>query len=112
VVIQRVFFVKLFDQRLYASLFPIVGGVALATYTESEFEWTGFVSALVASVLTGRSLQWFAVSKFAKPAALLAIVSGIVLSNDINSLMLMYYMAPISFFLLLPASFFLEGNLN
>ena len=41
------------DRRIYVSLVPIVGGVVLATYTEANFEMTGFVAALIASVITG-----------------------------------------------------------
>ncbi|XP_057983896.1 phosphoenolpyruvate/phosphate translocator 2, chloroplastic-like [Malania oleifera] len=37
-----------------ASLVPIVGGVALASFTEASFNWTGFLSAM-ASNLTNQS---------------------------------------------------------
>ncbi len=41
--------------------------------------------------------------------ALLAITSGLLLSKDLDSLNLMYYMAPISFLLLYPVAHFTEG---
>jgi len=65
----------------------------LATYTETEYNSIGFYTALVASVIT----------------ALLAIVSGLILSKDLDSLNLMYYMAPISFIMLYPVAHFTEG---
>jgi 1,4-dihydroxy-2-naphthoate octaprenyltransferase len=41
------------DRRIDLSLVPIVGGVAMATYGEVNFNWIGFLTALIASVITG-----------------------------------------------------------
>jgi len=41
------------DTRIYFSLIPIVGGVMLATWTEVNFELTGFLAAVLASIVTG-----------------------------------------------------------
>jgi len=92
VLLQVFCFGKNFDIKTYISLIPIVGGVMLATYTETEYNAIGFYTALIASIIT----------------ALLAIVSGLILSKDLDSLNLMYYMAPISFLMLYPVAHFTE----
>jgi len=74
------------------SLIPIVGGVGLASWTEVNFDLTGFNTALVASVMT----------------ALQAMLCGKLLTQKLDSVNLVYYMAPISFLLLLPISFSFE----
>lgn len=55
VVLERMFFWEGgdIDRRVDLSLVPIVGGVAMASYYEVNFNWTGFLAALVASVITG-----------------------------------------------------------
>lgn len=75
-----------------ASLIPIVGGVGLASWTEVNFEMTGFVTALVASVMT----------------ALQAMLSGRLLTQKLDSVNLVYYMAPLSFMFLLPFAYVYE----
>lgn len=80
------------DNRIYQSLVPIVGGVVLASWTEQEFELTGFLAALFASVIT----------------ALLSILTSKLLQTSLNSPNLMYYMAPLSAGMLLPITFFRE----
>jgi hypothetical protein len=53
-MIERLFFgVPQADVRIYWSLIPIVGGVMLATYTEVNFNVTGFLAAVIASIMTG-----------------------------------------------------------
>lgn len=74
------------DNRIFQSLVPIVGGVMLATWTEAEFEMTGFLAALLASVVT----------------ALLSILTSKLLKTSLNSPNLMYYMAPLSAGMLIP----------
>lgn len=56
VVLERLFFWEGgdIDRRVDLSLIPIVGGVAMASYYEVNFNWTGFIAALVASVITGK----------------------------------------------------------
>jgi solute carrier family 35 protein E3 len=74
------------DNRIFQSLVPIVGGVVLASWTEQEFEMTGFLAALFASVVT----------------ALLSILTSKLLQTSLNSPNLMYYMAPLSAGMLIP----------
>lgn len=80
------------DNRVFQSLVPIVGGVVLASWTEAEFEMTGFLAALFASVVT----------------ALLSILTSKLLQTSLNSPNLMYYMAPLSAGMLVPVTFFGE----
>lgn len=80
------------DSRIYQSLVPIVGGVMLATWTEAEFEMTGFLAALLASVVS----------------ALLSIMTSKLLQTNLDSPNLLYYMAPLSASMLVPVTGFYE----
>lgn len=80
------------DSRIYQSLVPIVGGVVLASWTEQEFEMTGFLAALFASVVT----------------AFLSILTSKLLQTSLNSPNLMYYMAPLSAGMLVPVTYLYE----
>lgn len=84
------------DKRIFQSLVPIVGGVVLASWTEAEFEMTGFLAALLASVVT----------------ALLSIMTSKLLQTSLNSPNLMYYMAPLSTAMLLPVSVWPSAELD
>lgn len=95
VLMQVLFLGKSFSGRIYLSLIPAVGGVMLASMTESEFDATGFWAALIASIIT----------------AGITVVSGLILGEKMDSINLVYYMAPLSFALLLPVAFFKEGEL-
>eukprot|EP01112_Ceratiomyxa_fruticulosa_P012178 TRINITY_DN3361_c0_g1_i2.p1 TRINITY_DN3361_c0_g1~~TRINITY_DN3361_c0_g1_i2.p1 ORF type:complete len:328 (-),score=45.02 TRINITY_DN3361_c0_g1_i2:53-1036(-) len=86
VILQILFFNKTFSRRIYLSMIPIVGGVVVASYTEVNYNHLGFWSALLASVIT----------------ALIAIVSGMILTQQLDPINLLYYMAPFSFLTLLP----------
>lgn len=92
VFLQVIFFKKTFSQDTYLSLIPIVGGVGLASWAEVNFNRLGFYSALIASVIT----------------ALMAIMSGILLTQQLNAVNLLYYMAPWSFVMLLPLAYLSE----
>lgn len=76
------------------ALLPITGGVALASVTELEFHMGGFLAALTACFLTGL--------KFVLSSQMLA---GRYKLDSIN---LLYYMAPPSVAILLPVVFFFE----
>jgi solute carrier family 35 protein E1 len=83
-----------FSTRIYISIFLVVAGVALSTFTELEFNTIGFVCAILASVAN----------------ALQALLTGILLSgeNRLDSINLLYNMAPLSAFMLLPFSLVIE----
>eukprot|EP01102_Stenamoeba_stenopodia_P001505 TRINITY_DN112_c0_g1_i2.p1 TRINITY_DN112_c0_g1~~TRINITY_DN112_c0_g1_i2.p1 ORF type:complete len:348 (+),score=33.25 TRINITY_DN112_c0_g1_i2:227-1270(+) len=70
----------------YASLIPIVGGVALASTTEVNFDMVGFGSALLAAFVT----------------ALQTMLTGKLLKTELNPMNLMFYLTPVSFMLLIP----------
>ncbi|GLT53647.1 hypothetical protein SLA2020_269050 [Shorea laevis] len=79
-----------------SSLFPIVGGVALASFTEASFNWTGFCSAM-ASNLTNQSRN---------------VLSKKFMANKeetLDNVNLFSVITIISFILLVPAAIFLEG---
>jgi len=82
------------SRATYISLIPVVGGVALASFTEVNFEITGFVAALVASLTTG----------------IQSVVSGILLGGNLklDSMNLLYYMAPVSLILIFPIAYVME----
>lgn len=94
VVLQALFFQQFSPKMIYVSLIPVVGGVALASFTEVNFQIIGFAAALVASLTT--SIQ--------------SIVSSMILTGPmrLDSINMVYYMAPISFVLILPVAFFYE----
>lgn len=81
---------------IVSSLVPIVGGVALASFTESSFNWTGFWSAM-ASNLTNQSRNVFS-KKF--------MVNKEEALDTIN---LFSVITIISFLLCTPVAIFIEG---
>jgi len=96
VVLQLMFFKAStrLSRNTYFSLAAIVGGVGVASYAEVNFQLIGFVAALVASALT----------------ALFALLSGRLLSTSLDSINLVFYMAPLSFFMMFPVSLFTEAT--
>ncbi|XP_027075292.1 phosphoenolpyruvate/phosphate translocator 2, chloroplastic [Coffea arabica] len=78
-----------------ASLVPIVGGVALASFTEASFNWIGFGSAM-ASNLTNQSRNVYSKKVMVKEDAL----------DNIN---LFSVMTIISFILLVPITVLIDG---
>ncbi|EGG14107.1 hypothetical protein DFA_11871 [Cavenderia fasciculata] len=92
VIIQTMYFKKNFSKDTYLSMIPIVGGVALASINEANYNHAGFFSALIASVVT----------------ALFAIMSSVMMQQQLNPINLLYYMAPYSFIILTPAAIGLE----
>lgn len=90
-----VFRSRLTPQALFA-LVPVTAGVALASLTELQFHFGGFIAALVACFLTGL--------KFVLSSQMLA---GRYKLDSIN---LLYYMAPPSVAILLPLSYLIERD--
>ncbi|EGG24628.1 natural resistance-associated macrophage protein [Cavenderia fasciculata] len=93
VAIQACYYRKQFSKSTYLSMGPIVGGVALASLSEANYNHIGFYAALLSSVVT----------------ALFAIVSGITLQQRlINPINLLYHMTPWSAVFLVPCSIAFE----
>ncbi|KAL5793207.1 hypothetical protein ACOSP7_001801 [Xanthoceras sorbifolium] len=78
------------------SLVPIVGGVALASFTEVSFNWIGFISAMASNV-TNQSRNVLS-KKF--------MVST---EDTLDNINLFSVITVISFILLVPAAIFKEG---
>lgn len=108
---ERIFFWEggEIDRRVDLSLLPIVGGVAMASYYEVNFNWTGFIAALVASVITGKQSNFVVSLANGYPnSALMAIMSSRLLRTKMDGVNLLYYMSPLSFVMLTP--FVLTGE--
>ncbi|KAJ0905738.1 putative triose phosphate/phosphoenolpyruvate translocator, sugar phosphate transporter [Helianthus annuus] len=79
-----------------SSLVPIVGGVALASFTEASFNWIGFASAMASNV-TNQSRN------------VLSKIFMIRKEEALDNINLFSVMTIISFFFLIPFAFLLEG---
>ncbi|KAK4603627.1 hypothetical protein RGQ29_012224 [Quercus rubra] len=79
-----------------SSLVPIIGGVALASFTEVSFNWTGFYSAM-ASNLTNQSRNVYSKKLMVKK------------EESLDNINLFSVLTIISFILLAPVAIFLEG---
>ncbi|PQQ15802.1 hypothetical protein Pyn_33582 [Prunus yedoensis var. nudiflora] len=99
------FFTVLFSALLLAerptvwvvsSLVPIVGGVALASFTEASFNWIGFGSAM-ASNLTNQSRNVLSKKLMVKK------------EESLDNINLFSVITIISFILLVPSAILLEG---
>jgi len=89
VLIQVSFMSKRYPSLVYVSLIPTVIGVMLASWTETSFDIRGFWAAVLSSVVT----------------ACISILTGVLLSVQLDSMNLLYLMAPLCFSMLLPAIF-------
>eukprot|EP01112_Ceratiomyxa_fruticulosa_P012916 TRINITY_DN35_c0_g1_i1.p1 TRINITY_DN35_c0_g1~~TRINITY_DN35_c0_g1_i1.p1 ORF type:complete len:435 (-),score=84.34 TRINITY_DN35_c0_g1_i1:78-1382(-) len=93
VFINVLFLNKKYQRLVYASLIPVVGGVAMASFAEVNFNIIGFLCSVVSSGTT----------------ALQLIFAGLLLEGGtmkkMDPINLLLYMAPTSFAILLPLSF-------
>jgi len=89
VAIQVLLMSKRFPYLVYVSLIPTVVGVMLASWTEPAFDIRGFWAAVFSSMVS----------------ACISVVSGVLLSVKLDSIYLLYLMAPLCLSMLLPASF-------
>jgi len=89
VLIQVSLMSKRYPSLVYVSLIPTVIGVMLASWTETSFDIRGFWAAVLSSVVT----------------ACISILTGVLLSVQLDSMNLLYLMAPLCFSMLLPAIF-------
>ncbi|OMO59208.1 Drug/metabolite transporter [Corchorus capsularis] len=79
-----------------ASLLPVVGGVALASFTESSFNWIGFCSAMASNV-TNQSRNVLSKKLMIKK------------EDTLDNINLFSVITVISFILLVPCAILLEG---
>ncbi|KAM4124863.1 hypothetical protein ACJW30_01G266900 [Castanea mollissima] len=96
VVLSALFLAERPTLWVVSSLVPIVGGVALASFTEASFNWTGFYSAM-ASNLTNQSRNVFSKKLMFKK------------EESLDNINLFSVLTIISFILLVPVAIFLEG---
>eukprot|EP00741_Cyanophora_paradoxa_P017372 tig00020964_g16781.t2 len=96
VLLEFLLFQRTYDRRIYAALVPIISGVALASYSEVNFNWTGFLACFAASILS--ALQTVV-------CAWLMDSAGIRL----DAFNLLLYMAPMATAMLLPVAWRVEG---
>ncbi|KAL6174901.1 PREDICTED: triose phosphate/phosphate translocator, non-green plastid, chloroplastic [Fragaria vesca subsp. vesca] len=96
VILSAMFLGEIPTPWVVASLLPIVGGVGLASVTEASFNWAGFWSAM-ASNLTNQSRNVLSKKVMVKDKA------------SMDNITLFSIITVMSFFLLTPVAFFLEG---
>jgi solute carrier family 35 protein E1 len=94
-VLMAVMMNKIFAWQVYASLIPIVGGVAIASASELSFTWLGFIAAMLSNV----------------SSALRAILAKKVMGStkDLSETNLYAVLTIMSFVLLLPFCVVLEN---
>ncbi|GMI99461.1 PHOSPHOENOLPYRUVATE/PHOSPHATE TRANSLOCATOR, Nitrous Oxide Overexpressor 1, CAB UNDEREXPRESSED 1 [Hibiscus trionum] len=96
VVLSAMFLGELPTPWVVGSLLPIVGGVVLASVTESSFNWAGFLSAM-ASNLTNQSRNVLSKKVMVKK------------EDSMDNITLFSIITIMSFFLLAPVAIFMEG---
>lgn len=96
VVLSALFLAERPSLWVVSSLVPIVGGVALASFTETSFNWTGFCSAM-ASNLTNQSRNVLSKKFMVKK------------EETLDNINLFSIMTITSFILLVPITILLEG---
>ncbi|KAJ7298628.1 hypothetical protein O6H91_Y521600 [Diphasiastrum complanatum] len=96
VVLSAMFLGEVPNPWVVACLLPIVGGVALASITEASFNWAGFLSAM-ASNLTFQSRNVLSKKFMVKK------------EGSLDNINLFSVITVLSFFLLAPAAYFIEG---
>ncbi|KAJ8771798.1 hypothetical protein K2173_026975 [Erythroxylum novogranatense] len=96
VVLSAMFLAESPTPWVVASLLPIVGGVALASATEASFNWAGFWSAM-ASNLTNQSRNVLSKKVMVKK------------EDSMDNITLFSIITIMSFILLAPVAFFMEG---
>ncbi|KAL1554164.1 triose phosphate/phosphate translocator, non-green plastid, chloroplastic-like [Salvia divinorum] len=96
VVLSAMFLGEFPTLWVVSSLMPIVGGVALASMTEASFNWAGFWSAM-ASNLTNQSRNVLSKKFMVKK------------EDSLDNITLFSIITIMSFFLMAPIAFFMEG---
>ncbi|GER41319.1 phosphoenolpyruvate/phosphate translocator 2 [Striga asiatica] len=96
VLLSSLFFGERPSLWVLSSLVPVVGGVALASFSEASFNWIGFGSAM-ASNLTNQTRNVFSKKLMVKN------------EENLDNINLFSIITVISFLLLTPAAILLEG---
>lgn len=96
VLLSALFLGDVPNPLVVATLVPIVGGVALASLTEASFNWAGFLSAMASNV-TFQSRNVLSKKFMVKK------------EGSLDNINLFSIITVMSFFLLLPATFLVEG---
>lgn len=94
VILERLVIGTQQETAIYLSVLPIVGGVSLASWSEQSFEMTGFLAAMIGSVVT----------------AWLALLTAKLLQTKLDAVNLLYYMTPLSAIFLVPFALYFEGK--
>ncbi|XP_062106884.1 phosphoenolpyruvate/phosphate translocator 2, chloroplastic-like isoform X2 [Humulus lupulus] len=96
VLFSALFFSEIPSVWVVCSLVPIVGGVALASFTESSFNWIGFCTAMASNV-TNQSRNVFSKKLMVQE------------EETLDNINLFSVLTIISFLLLVPSAILLEG---
>jgi solute carrier family 35 protein E1 len=96
VVLSAMFLGEMPTLWVVGSLLPIVGGVALASVTETSFNWAGFLSAMASNV-TNQSRNVLSKKVMLKK------------EDSMDNITLFSIITVMSFFLLAPVTIFMEG---
>ncbi|KAF3444636.1 hypothetical protein FNV43_RR14329 [Rhamnella rubrinervis] len=96
VLLSALFLAERPNLWMISSLVPIVGGVALASFTEASFNWIGFCCAM-ASNLTNQSRNVLSKKLMIKK------------EETLDNINLFSVITVISFFLLVPSAILIEG---
>ncbi|KAL5540629.1 hypothetical protein UlMin_043204 [Ulmus minor] len=96
VLFSALFLAEIPSIWVVSSLIPIVGGVALASFTEASFNWVGFGSAM-ASNITNQSRNVFSKKFMVKK------------EETLDNINLFSVITIISFILLLPTAILIDG---
>lgn len=96
VLLSALFLGEVPNPVVIAALVPVVAGVALASLTEASFNWPGFLSAMASNV-TSQSRNVLSKKFMVKK------------ESSLDNVNLFSVMTIMSFFLLLPVTYFVEG---
>lgn len=96
VILSAMFLGEVPSVWVVGSLIPIVGGVGLASLTEASFNWAGFWSAMASNV-TNQSRNVLSKKFMVKK------------EESLDNITLFSIITVMSFFLLAPVAFFMEG---
>ncbi|CAM6129951.1 unnamed protein product [Calypogeia fissa] len=94
VVLQWLVWRKVFDQRVWLSLLPVVGGIMLTSITELSFNLFGFLAALFGCLVTSTKT---------------ILAESLLHGYNFDSINTVYYMAPYATMILALPAILLEG---